>query len=177
MTNLPVPSPRTFGVSEVENAAYLNSLRDALNFLLNKPIAALSQSTTQSLTNSTWTPINLDVTTVDSYGGHSNVTNNSRYTAVVSGWYKCCGAVSFSVNATGNRGANLAVNGTRVTGGGDFVGTIASNSLTISTPERLVFLNAGDYIEVHGYQTSGGALNTASASDLAPSLSISWDHA
>lgn len=32
-----VPTPRTFGVSEFENAASLNSIRDALNFLLDPP--------------------------------------------------------------------------------------------------------------------------------------------
>lgn len=32
-----LPTPRTFGVSEFENAASLNSLRDALNFLLDPP--------------------------------------------------------------------------------------------------------------------------------------------
>ena len=177
MANLPVPSPRTFAPGEVEAAGYLDSQRDALIFLLNKPIGTFSQNAVQSIANTTWTAISLDLTTVDSYGGHSNVTNNTRYTAIVAGWYLCCGTVSFAVSATGNRGAALAVNGTRVMGGGAFGGSIASNSPTLTTPARLLFLNAGDYVEVHGYQTSGGALNTASSSDLDSGLTVTWDHA
>jgi hypothetical protein len=32
----------------------------------------------------------------------------------------------------------------------------------------------GDYIEVNGYQNSGGALNTSPGTDVACSLSVQW---
>lgn len=174
---LPVPSPRTFGVNEVENASYLNSVRDALLFLLNPPILVVKQANAQTLTTGVWTAINQDATTVDSYGMHSNVTNNTRGTAIVSGWYRADGVVAFAASATGTRGARLAVNGTVVQGTAQFGPPTAAGSLAVAAEGTLLFLNAGDYVELQGVQNSGGNLNTLVASDLDSSLTLDFRHA
>jgi hypothetical protein len=179
VSNLPVPVPRTFSAGETEVGAFLNAgVRDTGNYLLNVPGAYLTQSATQSLANSTWTAISFDQSVFDSYGGHSNVTNNTRYTAIVAGWYMVFGCVSYAGNASGNRGTAVAKNGTRVQGACGFVPTIAvGNSPTTPSPPCIVFLNVGDYVEIDGYQTSGGALATNSNSDLDSSMTIVWVHA
>ncbi|HZP55027.1 hypothetical protein [Actinocrinis sp.] len=175
MTNLPVPVPRTFTVGEVETGAYLNSLRDALNFLINVPIVTAGQASVQSIPNTTWTSLTLDTTVVDSYGGHSNTTNNSRYTAQVAGWYLCCGTCGFAANATGFRQIRLAKNGAQVTFSVATLPVVAATVATvIVTPTLQVFLAVGDYLEVQGFQSSGGALNTTGAD---PSLTATWVHA
>ena len=172
--NLPVPSPRTFSVSEVETGSYLNSVRDGLNFLLNVPIVTAGQSVAQSLANNTWTSLTLDTTVVDSYGMHSNSVNNSRAVAQVAGWYIACGTCGFVANATGFRQIRLTKNGTQV---GFSIATYpvvsASVATVMVTPTLEIFLNVGDYLEVQGFQTSGGALNTTGAD---PSLTATWSH-
>lgn len=63
---LPLPIPRTFTVAEVETAAYLNSVRDGLNFLLNPPHFKGSITTATALTTGT----NIAFPVVeDTYGG------------------------------------------------------------------------------------------------------------
>lgn len=178
MANLPVPSPRTATPGETETGAYVNaSARDTDIFLLNVPGAYLTQGTVQSVANSTWTATNFDQSVFDSYGGHSNVTNNTRYTAQVPGWYMVFGCVSFAGNATGNRGCAVAKNGTRVQGACGFVPTIpVGNSPTTPSPPCIVFMNVGDYVEIQNYQTSGGALNTNSNADLDSSMTVMWLH-
>jgi hypothetical protein len=160
---LPVPSPRTFAVSEVEVASYLNSIRDALLFLLNPPIGQFYQSAAQSVPNAGWTSLTFDLTDRDTYGGHSNVTNNSRYTAIVAGVYELTGGGGFATNATGTRDVAWAKNGVLLSAPG---ATGTSNAVTglqsaVDVPTLQIFLNVGDYVELQAFQSSGGNLNTA----------------
>jgi hypothetical protein len=176
MANLPVPSPRTFSVQETEVAAYMNAIRDALNFLLNKPIAQLVQNTIQSIANSTVTPVTFDGSVTDSYGGHSNVTNPDRYVAQVAGWYNISGPAAFATNGTGVRVARLRKSGTDVV----YFDAWAQAVTVAATPsavcaEGILFLNVGDYAQLGGYQTSGGALNTIVAGPQS-GMSVLWEH-
>lgn len=171
-----MPSPRTFGVSEIETAGNLNSLRDAVTFALNPPLVRVSQTSVQTLTTNVWTAISMDTTVVDTYGMHSNVTNNTRATAIVTGWYWTSGAVAFAASATGTRGARLAVNGNVIAGSAQFGPPSASGSFATVTTSLPLFLNAGDYVELQGVQNSGGNLNTLSATDLDSTLALLWAH-
>lgn len=176
MANLPVPIPRTFTVSEVENAAFLNSVRDALSFLLNKPQAQLYQSASQSIASGAFTAITFDQTLVDTYGGHSNTTNNSRYTAQVAGWYSVSGGIGYLTNATGARGAVIYKNGAALTQATGSI-TAASSVLHVAMAgEFLIQLAVGDYVELYAFQSSGGALSTA-GSGYYPYFYVRWDHA
>lgn len=176
MANLPVPSPRTFSVAEIEVGAYLNSLRDALNFLLNTPLAILNQANAQSVANATPTAITYDGTFLDTYGGHSNSTNNSRYTAQVAGWYFCKAGVVWAANATGNRAIQLYKNGVAY----PYSWQVAPAPGTFNDPgvetAALVQLNAGDYVEAWTEQNSGGALSTAVVSTIASNMQVMWMH-
>lgn len=177
MTNLPVPIPRTFSVSEVQTGAYLNSLRDALNFLVNVPACFVTQSATQSLTSSAWGALNFDQTVFDSYGGHSNSTNNSRYVGQVAGWYMVFGCSCTVANATGQRGAAVARNGTRIQGASGFMQTTSALPSAVPSPPTIAFLNGtGDYVEIQGYQNGANPLSTNSSSDLDSSMTVVWVH-
>lgn len=180
MANLPVPSPRTYTVGEVETGAYFNATRDALTFSINRPMAVVYQSSAQSLANGSLTAVAMDTTVVDSYGGHSNSTNNSRYTAQVAGWYQLDGAYSISaINTTGTRDGQWAKNGaalTAPTGAGVLVGGSSAFSATVAMPGLQIQLNAGDYVEMWLLQNSGGALNTNVAT-FTSYMSIRWVHA
>lgn len=176
MGNLAVPSPRTFSVGEIEVGAYLNSLRDALNYLLNTPLAILNQANAQSFSNAASAAIAYDGTFLDTYGGHSNSTNNSRYTAQVTGWYFVKAGVVWATNATGNRSIQLYKNGVAY----PYSWTAVPAAGTFQDPgvetAALVQLNAGDYVEAWATQNSGGSLSTAVVTAIASNMQVMWMH-
>lgn len=177
---LPVPNPRTYTAGEFVTAGELNAIRDAINFLANVPMAILYQTTAQSVLNGTFSAVALDTTTVDTYSGHSNATNNTRYTAQVPGTYGLPGQAAFSANGTGVRAATFYKNGSQIEGAtiavAQAVTTSGSNSIVTCWAE--VFLNVGDYVELMAYQTSGVGLNTASGgAGQRSGMSPFWMHA
>jgi hypothetical protein len=178
VTNPAPPQPRTFGVNEVQVAAYLNSVRDALLFLANPPVCNAVQATFQSIpTGTSWTSLAQDSTAADPYGMHSNTTNNSRATSQAAGYYMVFAAAAFASNATGWRGARVAKNGASVAGGATEIGTNPAGVTAISSPPVITYLNVGDYVESQGLQTSGGSLNSSVNSDADCSLTAQWVHA
>lgn len=83
-----VPNPRTWGTSEQVTAAKLNAdIRDSFNFFKAPPLARLRKSGDQFINNNTATAVIWDFEMFDRDNGHSNLTNNSRYTAQTAGWY------------------------------------------------------------------------------------------
>lgn len=174
--DLPVPVPRTFVVGETETGAFLNSLRDALNFVLNTPLAVLNQASGQSIANATPTAITYDGTYLDTYGGHSNSTNNSRYTAQVAGWYFVKAGVVWSSNAAGNRAIQVYKNGSAFPYSWNAVPAAGTfNDPGVET-SALVQLNVGDYVEAWAEQNSGGALATAVVATIASNMQVMWMH-
>jgi hypothetical protein len=177
VANLPVPIPRTATVSEVETGADLNTLRDAVTFLLNPPDAVLYQATAQSVANGAFAPATLDASTVDTYGGHSNVTNNSRYTAQVAGTALVSAVGGFAANGTGARGVAVYKNGSAVEGKTQAVVPAVSTVVTLVPLTCQVPVVAGDYLEVFVYQSSGGALNTSASLGQRCGMDVLWIHA
>lgn len=160
---LPVPTPRTWQVGDLAAASgsvNLNTeLRDTANYLCAPPIAILRSTTGQSIPNNVlpMTTVTFDAEDVDTYNGHSTVTNTTRYTAQVAGWYHVLGHADFQANATGRRAAQLFVNGTGVRQNESPVCTAASSPTTCIV-EASLYLNVGDYVELALFQTSGAAL-------------------
>ncbi|WBP89544.1 hypothetical protein [Kitasatospora cathayae] len=145
-------------------------------FLLNPPDFVGTQTVAQSLPNTTWTALTLDTQQLDSYGGHSLVSNTSRYVAPLTGWYTVSGVAGIANNPSGARGARINVNGSPVQGCATFLFAASGVDLGIPTPTRDIHLNTGDYVEVCGYQNSGGALNSAIFPDIASSLFVRFSH-
>lgn len=175
---LAVPAlPDRASGSRLTAAIYKTDVTDAVNFLANPPQFIGTQNASQAIANGSWAAITLDVELTDSYDGHSLVTNTSRYTAQVTGWYEVCGVVSWSNSSTvGSRGARLHVNGTPLLGSAVVLaaGTLPA---AVATATRTVFLNAADYVEVAGGQNSGGSLSTVNSGvDATSGLWVSWSH-
>lgn len=173
------PTPYSWSVGDVATTAILDGIRDAQTWAQNPPDFVAYQATVQSIPNTAWTPIAFDTNVLDSYTGHSTTTNNSRYVCQsgAAGWYTACGVVAYSGNATGFRTARLQVNGSPLIGGAGYLNNDGSVEDGIVTPTRDVFLNVGDYLEVAGYQSSGGALNTQLDVDLRCAFWVRWSHA
>lgn len=165
---------------EVTASSKWNEFRDAIRFLMEPPIANLRQNSVQSLANATLVAIQLNAFDVDSdvdgTGGHDTVTNNTRFTARYPGWHWVSGGVGFATNGNNWRAAELAVNGVPVNGSGVQV-SAASTTAPTMVPARggnLVYLDAGHFVEIYGWQNSGGALNTAVSGVQQPSMTIRW---
>lgn len=169
-----VPVEMTAVAGAVLTAAQWNSnVRDAVNFLISVPIFEGRQTVAQSIPNvGTGASILMDTEDVDNDGGHSTITNTSRYTAQTAGRWQASGSVSYASNATGTRESNLLVNGT-LTYSSKYN---AVNGDTSRFPTRTVthFLNAGDFMEVAGWQNTGGALNTAVTLYEQATFSMRW---
>lgn len=124
-------------------------------------------STTQSINSGTFTALSLDSERWDTDAYHSNTVNNTRLTipAGRSGQYRISGASHFTNgSASGGRFLRLVKNGVtflRETGT-SIVSAAHGFRGEVSTE---VFLSAGDYIEMQGYQDSGGALAVGSTMD------------
>lgn len=131
-------------------------------------------TTTQAIaTGITFVPLTLDSEFEDPDGGHSAVTNTSRFVCQVAGGYWLQGSVALPVNGTGNRSIQLGVNGVTVPGTTLIQAAPTGNSWmgSVSAPTRLA---VGDYVEVFTWQTSGVSLNTNVGSGLQPTLSALW---
>lgn len=145
-------------------------------FLTNVPMAQLVQVTTgTALTTNAWGSIGFDSSTIDNYNGHSNSTNNSRYTIQVAGKYQVAGVVAHGTSSTGDRGAKVIKNGAVIQGAYSLVGS-ASTTHGVSVPVApfVVQCIVGDYLELQGYQNSGGSLTTTIGTDQACSFLIRW---
>lgn len=172
-----VPVPHQFAVGEVATADNINTYYSAISYLENPPIAVLYQANVQAITNVTDTAIQFDSTVVDSYNGHSNVTNNTRYVAQVAGYYQVMGTISYQQNSTGGRLVRLRKNGsTEIQSSASEQPPSNDFNCVMSTPSVQVFLAVNDYIEVIGFQDSGGSLNTVTTTQYACGLQIRWVH-
>lgn len=111
----------------------------------------------QSLSHATYTSLLFDGETFDTGAFHDNATNPERFTvpAGMGGKYLLTGTVSFASDSTGLRIARWLANGGAQAYGSLTPFTGASNRLSVST---VVALSAGDYVELQGYQSSGGPL-------------------
>lgn len=171
-----VPSFRTWTAGEIVAASYMNSnIRDAGNFFLATPVFEGRQTVSQNASSSTDTAITFDTEDIDNDGGHSTSSNTSRFTAQTAGRYQVSGGVGWNGNATGRREAIIAVNGTRNNGSeaGVAVGGNA-NSVYVPSRTKTIFLNVNDYVEIFGWQDSGGTLGTWVTTSGQSSMSVRW---
>lgn len=157
-----VPPTPNFAAGEFPAAAKMNQLQTALNFLMNPPRAVAFASAAQSnTTNAVFQTIALDGETLDTDGLHDLVTSNSRMTIQTPGKYIMNGQITFANNVTGRRAARFIVNNT---GAGNLgqteAATVAASggTTTVVIPPIEVALVAGDFVEMQGFQNSGGTL-------------------
>jgi len=124
------------------------------------PAFRLKQTVVQSIPHNTNAFLLFNSEDLDTEDGHSTVTNTSRYTATVAGWYNVRGNYQSAHNITGNRLAFITKNGTITVAQTGRSASSTSNSMGLEV-SGLVYLNGTtDYIEVGCFQSSGAALNT-----------------
>lgn len=169
-----VPAPRTWTVGELLTAAKLNTdLRDGLNVLLSPPMAVLRKSVAQAVANATLVFITWDVEDLDRDGGHSNVTNNTRYTSQTAGWYYLNGVVRWSTGAGDSREYLYRKT---LSGGGTETYSMQSepNVGALVRGSMHLFLSVNDYVEVGVAQNSGASINTSGHTDGNTRFEVRW---
>lgn len=131
---------------------------------LNGPICAIRQGSAQNLANNTFTVLTFGTEEIDTHAMHSTGVNPSRITAVREGYHTFVGGVGLVANATGARGGNWLKNGANVGRGQTMIGN-AGASVSSLVPMRTItlYLVIGDYVELQGFQSSGGTLATSVA--------------
>lgn len=177
-----VPDTHDFGTGNATSTEANAYIRDPIRFLLDRPAVRLRQTTLVSLPNNTFTSVtfqseefDLDPDSGSADNWHSTAVNISRITAVYPGYVKLDGGVAFAANATNQRGARWAVNGSAILASAVLLQAVGGGNVTVvpARPIR-VFLNAGDYAELQGYQNSGGPLDTFVSAEYSCSFDAMW---
>lgn len=160
-----IPTYSSYTTLEYLSSTKLNADRDAGNFWAKTPRCYAYQSTAQTLTTGVWTAINLqsenyDIVQSGDTAAHDNTTNNSRIYIRTTGIYELSGQVQFVANATAYRMARICLNGPSTILNEQHQGAAPTVSTSVGLIPIEVSLTAGDYVELYGYQASGGNLDT-----------------
>lgn len=165
---VPTEVPGNFWTSALWNTNVLGGL----NYLFGPVRFKGYSSTAQSLgTSTTSTVLTLDTEAVDSDGGHSTVTNTSRYVCQTAGLYYVSGAVTFATNGTGTRTLQVFLNGAGITGSAIQAAPSASNGASVFTA-TFVQLAVNDYVELATWQNSGSTLTTSTSNALLTTMCL-----
>lgn len=177
-----VPTIATFSPG-VLTAAYLNTIKAFSDFMLSPPQCEAFHSTLVSLTNNTFILIPLQSENFDNVQSgdtpmHDNATNNSRIVARTAGKLEITGQLGITSNATGIRSVDVRLNAAGSPVGGTSlvspqVPALNGFTTTVPLPPKAVQMAAGDYIEIFGFQNSGGAINSATGSNTS-FLRLKW---
>jgi hypothetical protein len=171
---LALPQQRTWTVSDLETAALFNSnIRDAVNFCLNPPLFLGYQASAQSVGNLVFTPVAIDTNLIDTYNGHSIVTNNPRYVAQIAGYYRLDLRIAFT-GGTGRILLGYGINNTTIVG--ETISALSSPSSGANFTDE-VFLNVGDYVQMIVNQNSGGTLVVNTGAPRGTQMGVTWVHA
>jgi hypothetical protein len=126
--------------------------------MVNGPAFSAYAGSVTSMANNTFTKVNFDTEEFDT---NSNFAS-SRFTPTVAGYYQINSVVGF---ASGTSKTELAIykNGSIYKYG--MYPNLSTSETNFTTISSLIYLNgSADYVEIYGYQFSGGALNTVTNS-------------
>jgi hypothetical protein len=102
------------------------------------------QTTSVTITASTARSIPMGAEIVDNINGHDNVTNNTRYTPLVAGYYECTGHLSLAPASSSLVLCEFQKNGARVAGDGYSVQKLTNQAFAVNT------VDCGATIQLNG---------------------------
>lgn len=143
-----------------------------------KPVCMLRQTVAQTLTTGTTAPITFDTEDIDTDNQHSTSSLTSRVViGNTLGWYRASGHVHFAAGTTATRrGTGLYFNGA-LKAGAQSLGWCASAANAGNAVLTVVYVQAilsTDYIELAGYQDTGGNLLTSVASPYQSAFMVEY---
>lgn len=180
-----VPTPPTIAVGDFPTAAQLNQYRDSINFLKDPPACYAYHAASQSPASGAWTLMAMTQEIYDNVQSgdtpaHDLATNPSRVYIRTSGKYRIGGQLNFASNAVGARQATIWKNSngdaTFATGSEIVInkqGAVSGVGTSVTLFPVKVPLVAGDYVEMFGFQSSGGPLATLTGQSVS-FLTVEW---
>ena len=148
-----------------------------------RPTAVVYRSAALNLASTTVVPIPMDVEEyITDAGMHSTVTNSTRVYAPATGTYELDALLAMANNAAGSAWLSVRKNaggvetsGTAVTGRVACTQNVGSSLQRVASASVTVQLNAGDYVELFGFQNSAStvALGTGTAEGMTK-LTLTW---
>jgi len=120
--------------------------------------ARVCRNSNQSLSNATETVITWTVESFDTHGFYTSSPNPSRLTipSGYGGYYLCISQLHYGSSVNGFRTNTIYVNGSTSMAQTE-IGTSSRGSSVYAID--IINLAAADYLEIRGYQDSGGSLN------------------
>jgi hypothetical protein len=117
---------------------------------------SLYKSSNQAAANGTSTAVTFEAELFDTNGFHDNSTNNTRITipSGYAGKYIITGVIQWASSSSGNRVNDFKLNGSTFLG----YSYMDANGYQSCAVTMIQDLAVGDYIEMIGYQNSGGSL-------------------
>lgn len=159
---MPWPTLPTFDPLVPVTAVELNDLVDALEFLYRPPVCVIITSVSQLVPDSASTTIECDAEVKDTDSMFSGGTPG-RITFQTAGTYGVQGTNNWQASAGGVvRAGEIFLNGGTKIANVDSPSLGALTEVGQTTPFVIRDFIAGDYIELVGYQDSGGDLNVDS---------------
>jgi hypothetical protein len=151
------------------NASDLTTLED---LTIRRPMVRLVQAVAQSIPDNTGTAITFTTEDLDTYGFHDPVTNNTRITPSVAGWYRFHGTYftstpTFPAVPNAMLACYMRKNLSTVPPGSRTLPVTNVVSPSVACTALVEMNGTTDYMEFVGLQDSSGALNTAISAYIA----------
>lgn len=160
------PAIRNFVPGEIETDGFINQgLGAPLTFLMQKPMCIVTNTVAVSFNNAFQNGMPWNFDTYDPYDFHNVAANTSRITPTYSGYYTVTTWFAWAGSNAGYRQIRITKNaaGNYLTAqnfGGMDVPNIGGPGQGLTATSVPIPCNGfSDYVEVVGYQTSGGPLN------------------
>ena len=178
MSPIAYSTDRTFVAGETETAAIFNTyLRDNMKWLSTDApcVLAYNNANISHSVSATYRAVTLNSERFDNATLHSTSSNTERITipSGSDGKYIFGGEIGWASNATGIRVVVIALNGIATFLVGQYTIALTANAFGHSC-SSMYSLAAADYINMCGFQNSGGALNMTVATNEAPVFWAYW---
>jgi len=137
--------------------ALLDELKTKDTPLYNIICKCNNSITISHTTTATWQAVALNTDIYDPLDMHNVSTNNTRVYLPYNGFYLISGGIAFAANTTGIRAIGIRIDGSEFT----LVQAMETSSYGASSMNisGVAKVSANSYIELMGYQNSGGALD------------------
>jgi hypothetical protein len=144
-----------------------------------KPLCRLIQTVAQGIPTATASAITFAAASedIDTNGWHDTVTNNTRITPNIAGYYRINGgyaSATITLSAAQEIDAAIAKNGTSVPSGNWVPGVVTAANVMVTADCIQSANGTTDFFEIKANQTSGGTVNTNLSGRLTSFLEVEF---
>jgi len=151
---------------------YADDINDIREATVERPLGRMVQTVAQSIPDNTLTALTWTTEDIDTHGFHDTVTNNTRITPNVEGYYEFSFTYYSALQTTPadmdvcarKNGSGTIASGTRTPGAAVATGVSGTTIVSMN--------GTTDYIEILALQNSSGAVNTNVSSRF--SSHVTW---